>query len=468
MVTFFYQAIFTRMIDESLKSEYNMWQKGSDTMDIQFQYPKLKRKKQLSADQVLDQSFYISRFKKMRVNPSLLRMNKRRVKHAKKYGILFHQHKIGGIELDRKYAKRIQVGKYIPETELESTMNSLVGEKRYGIFKVTRQLGAMHKRDIATVTIEKSSMKAAANPLKFDHFDTGQVVDGSSFRYLNQGQEYRLQPGTYLSVRDLEKSLERRVQITLPASFTNSLTKIKALGKRFGSTWKQVATRIIFEPEQSETEKNTVAEVTEPSPIPTYVAPLHRFREQMKVWKKPAAILGTVAVLGCGGLALAPQSSDPAPERNREITIASPAAIFPTYDLAPSEEEMGICAEELRIGDVTTLTDTTQYYRDSSLTGPGVSVFNSYVSPEDDNLVSAAAIIDPVGNLVCVTYEEGTLMADLIYEADQLGEGYQVVVHYGPLTENQNIACNPHELGWATLDSVNQIKQNQKIYTKTV
>lgn len=436
-------------------------------MDAQFHYFRTRKPSSKVAEQLLDQSFYISRFKKMRVNPSLLRMNKRRVKHAKKYGIVFHQHKIGGIELERRYAKRMRVGKYIPATELEETMNSLVGEKRYGIFKVTRELGAMHKRDIATVTIEKSSMKAAASPLKINHLDTGQVVDGSSFRYLDKGQEYRLQPGTYLSVRDLEKSLEKRVQIVMPTLFTSLLTKGKTLVNRFGKACKQMATNIIFEPEVPEIKP--VQEKVISTPKPTYLAPLHRFGKRMKVWKNPIAIVGTTVVLGCSVMALTQQEIEVEPVSNQEITIAPTIANFPTYDMASTpNEEPGICAEELRIGDMTTLTDTTQYYHDSSLTTTGVHVYNSYVGPEDYNLVSAAAIIDPAGNLVRVTYEEGVLMADLIYEAYQLGEGYQVVVHYGPFKENQDIDCNPHELGWAALDSVNQIKLNQKIYTKTV
>lgn len=274
-------------------------------MDAQFHYLRTRKASSKVAEQLLDQSFYISRFKKMRVNPSLLRMNKRRVKHAKKYGIVFHQHKIGGIELERRYAKRMRVGKYIPATELEETMNSLVGEKRYGIFKVTRELGAMHKRDIATVTIEKSSMKAAASPLKINHLDTGQAVDGSSFRYLDKGQEYRLQPGTYLSVRDLEKSLEKRVQIVMPTSFTSLLTKGKTLVNRFGKACKQMATNIIFEPEVPEIKP--VQEKVISTPKPTYLAPLHRFGKRMKVWKNPIAIVGTTVVLGCCVMALTQQ-----------------------------------------------------------------------------------------------------------------------------------------------------------------
>lgn len=128
---------------------------------------------------------------------------------------------------------------------------------------------------------------------------------------------------------------------------------------------------------------------------------------------------------------------------------------------APANSEMD---GPIAIGDKVTLHENTRYYETASMIDNGVAIEgNLYVDGDDYNVISAVAIVDENNNIRYVNYEDGYELFNVLKEIEYLGiTNYNIVLHYGPLTEEQKTSdVNQYQLGWSSINNMNKVKSKK-------
>lgn len=118
----------------------------------------------------------------------------------------------------------------------------------------------------------------------------------------------------------------------------------------------------------------------------------------------------------------------------------------------------------IAIGDKVTLHEDARYYETASMQDNGVAISNNlYVDSDDYNVISAVAIVDENNNIRYVNYEDGYELFNVLKEIEYLGiTNYNIVLHYGPLTEEQKTDdVNQYQLGWSSINNMNKIKSKK-------
>lgn len=119
----------------------------------------------------------------------------------------------------------------------------------------------------------------------------------------------------------------------------------------------------------------------------------------------------------------------------------------------------------IKIGDAIKLNSNATYYKDATLTGEGVSVYNDYVKEDDWNQITAVALVDGDKNILSVSYEQGFVISNMVQKAIELGiTNFSIVYHLGPIDGSVMEGANEYRLGWTS--NLNMTDATSKIYTK--
>lgn len=119
----------------------------------------------------------------------------------------------------------------------------------------------------------------------------------------------------------------------------------------------------------------------------------------------------------------------------------------------------------IKIGDAIKLNSNATYYKDATLTGEGVSVYNDYVKEDDWNQITAVALVDGDKNILSVSYEQGFVISNMVQIAIELGiTNFSIVYHLGPIDGSVMEGANEYRLGWTS--NLNMTDATSKIYTK--